>query len=87
LAVLTVRATRGASWLSAREGDANGRLLYQGLLKTGQSRTLRGRRVWVRFGASSYLDLTLNGKPIRLVHSGTVDAVFTRAGAASPTAG
>ena len=87
LAVLTVRATRGSSWVMAREDDATGRLLYQGVLKTGQSVTLRARRVWVRFGASSYLDLRLNGKPIRLAHSGTVDAVFTRSGAASPTAG
>ena len=87
IAVLTVRATRGSSWVMAREDDANGRLLYQGVLKTGGSVTVRARRVWVRFGASSYLDLRLNGKPIRLAHSGTVDAVFTRSGAASPTAG
>ena len=87
LAVLTVRATRGSSWMMARAGDANGRLLYQGVLETGRSVTLRARRVWVRFGASSYLDLRLNGKAVRLAHSGTVDAVFTRAGAASPTAG
>ena len=87
LAVLTVRATRGSSWVMAREDSATGRLLYQGVLKTGTSITLRARRVWVRFGASSYLDLRLNNKPIRLEHAGTVDAVFTRAGAASPTAG
>jgi hypothetical protein len=87
LAVLAVRATRGSSWLMARVDSATGRLLYQGVLSTGHSVTLRARRVWVRFGASSYLDLRLNGKPIRLTHSGTVDAVFTRSGAASPTAG
>ena len=87
LAVLTVRATRGSSWLMARVGDARGRLLYQGVLRTGQSLTLRGRRVWVRFGALSYLDLRLNSEPIRLSHSGTVDALFTRAGAAAPTSG
>jgi hypothetical protein len=40
--------------------------------------------VWVRFGAASYLDLALDGKPVRLSHFGTVDALFTRAGARSP---
>lgn len=83
--VLTVRATRGSSWLMARVGDANGRLLFQGVLKTGQATTLRGESVWVRFGASSNLDLRLDGKPIRLTHSGTVDALFTRGGASAPT--
>jgi hypothetical protein len=46
----------------------------------GGTLRLRAPRVWVTFGALANLDLRLNGEPVSLVHTGTVEAVFTAKG-------
>jgi transcriptional regulator with XRE-family HTH domain len=73
---LVVAAVRGDSWVEARSGSARGRLLYRGNLVLGRSIRLSGPRVWVRFGAASNLDLTVNGRKSRRALFGTLDVTF-----------
>jgi hypothetical protein len=78
--LLRLTAVRGPSWIEARRGGPTGAALYAGTLSQGSLLRLRGRRVWVRFGALGNLDILLDGKPVRLLHTGTVEAVFTPKG-------
>jgi RodZ C-terminal domain len=79
-ASLVVRAVRGPSWIMARRGNSTGKLLYEGTLAQSGTLSLRAPRVWVTFGALANLELRLNGEPVTLVHTGTVEAVFTPSG-------
>jgi hypothetical protein len=73
-------ATRGDCWVSIRSRSATGPVLYEGVLRQGETARVRGTRLWARFGAIGNLDLYVNGKPVREAHSGTLDAVVTAAG-------
>jgi cytoskeletal protein RodZ len=79
-AKIAVTATRGDTWLAARDGSAGGRSLFEGVLSAGETQTYRARRVWLRLGAASNVDLAVNGKPVGSRLSGTVDVVVSRAG-------
>jgi hypothetical protein len=57
-------------------------VVYAGTLAQGKDLRLQGERLWVRFGALAYLDLRLDGKPVVLAHTGTVNALFARSGVA-----
>ncbi len=50
-------AARGDSWFQARAGSFGGRVLYEGKLPQGETVRLRSRRLWIRFGGASYIDL------------------------------
>ncbi len=78
--LLILTAARGDCWLSAHSGSAEGRLLYEGTLLSGRSLRLIGPRLWLRFGAAANLDLTLNGKRIAALPTGTGDVVATAKG-------
>jgi hypothetical protein len=78
--LLILTAARGDCWLSARSGSADGRLLYEGTLLSGRSLRLDGARLWLRFGAASNVDLTLNGKKIAALPAGTGDVLATARG-------
>jgi hypothetical protein len=73
---LLVVAARGSCWIEARRQSATGQQLYAGTLARGKHLRLEGKRIWVRFGALANVDLRIDGKPVRLVHTGTVDALF-----------
>jgi hypothetical protein len=73
---VVVAAVRGDSWIEARSGGAGGALLYRGNLARGRSIRLSGRRVWMRLGAASNLDVTLNGRRAGRSLFGTVDVTF-----------
>jgi hypothetical protein len=73
---LAVAAVRGDSWVEARSGSADGALLYRGNLQHGRSIRVAARRVWLRLGAASNLDLTLNGRRTGTSLFGTVDVTF-----------
>jgi hypothetical protein len=77
---LSLHAVRGDSWVLVRAHDSAGRVLYTGIIRRGSTVNVSGTRLWVRFGSVGNLDLTLNGKPARPAHSGTVDAVVTPSG-------
>jgi Domain of unknown function (DUF4115) len=79
-ALLVLTAARGDCWLSARRDSAEGPLLYEGTLLSGRSLRLDGARLWLRFGAASNVDVTLNGKRISALPTGTGDIVATAKG-------
>lgn len=76
---LVLRAARGECYLSVRRGSVSGEVLYDGILAQGGSLDFTGARTWLRIGASTNLDATLDGEPLELP-PGTVDVVVTRAG-------
>jgi phosphatidylinositol-3-phosphatase len=77
-------ATRGDCWALVRAGSRSGAVLYSGVVRTGTSVTVHARRLWASFGASSNLDFRLNGKPVHLHHTGTVDVAVSTAGFGVP---
>ncbi|MGH2855305.1 MAG: RodZ domain-containing protein [Solirubrobacteraceae bacterium] len=76
-------ASRGACWVLARAGGEQGRVLYDAVVEQGSSVEVQARRLWVRFGAAGYVDLELNGRPLRMGRTGTVDILLTAAGVQS----
>jgi hypothetical protein len=75
-ATFVFTAERGDSWFQARSGSFAGRILYEGKLLRGETVRLRSRRLWTRFGASAHLDLTIDGRRVRLPAFGTYDALI-----------
>jgi cytoskeleton protein RodZ len=77
---LVVAAARGDSWLSVRAGSRDGRVLYEGMLRKGDSRRFAGKRLWVRMGAPWNLQARLNGRAVRGLPTDTGNVFVTRAG-------
>jgi hypothetical protein len=73
-ATFVFTAARGDSWFQARAGSFGGRVLYEGNLSEGETVRLRSRRLWIRFGGASDIDLRIDGRPVRLPAFGTYDA-------------
>jgi pyruvate/2-oxoglutarate dehydrogenase complex dihydrolipoamide acyltransferase (E2) component len=73
---LTARAD---TWLSVHRTSSGGRLLYQGTLAAGATRTFSGSSFEVRFGAAANVQATLNGKPLPLP-GGTYTVTVGRSG-------
>jgi hypothetical protein len=80
LSTFRFTAARGGSWLQARAGSSAGPVVFQGELSEGETVRLRSRRLWVRFGAASHLDLFVDGRRAWLPSFGTYDAFVTRRG-------
>jgi cytoskeleton protein RodZ len=80
LARIVLKAALGRCWLDARLGSQNGRELYTGTLELGQSIRLSGGRTWIRLGAPSALQATLNGSSVLLPSTTPVNIVVTPAG-------
>jgi hypothetical protein len=74
-ASVVVAATRGDCWVVAHAGSAEGPVLIERVLRSGEQVTLRGRRVWLELGAAGNVDIKLNGKQ-RPVPSGTTNLVL-----------
>jgi hypothetical protein len=75
---VVLSATRGDCWLSVRVGDEAGDVLYEGVLAQGDSLRFKRRKLWLRLGAASNLDISVDGKPAE-VPAGTVDVVLPSA--------
>jgi hypothetical protein len=74
-ASVLVAATRGDCWVVAHAGSAEGPVLIERVLRSGEQVTLRGRRIWLELGAAGNVDITLNGKQ-RSIPSGTTNLVL-----------
>jgi hypothetical protein len=66
IARLTLTAARGPCWISVHLGSDRGRVLFERTLEPGRTARFIARRLWIRLGAPSNLDTTLNGKSVRL---------------------
>lgn len=80
LARLVLTASRGDCWLVVRKGSAQGPVLYQGTVASGDTVRFSGKRIWLRMGAASNLDAILNGEPVRDFAQGTVDMLASAKG-------
>jgi cytoskeleton protein RodZ len=80
LARLAVTASRGDCWLSVRVGSRDGRVLYEGTLREGDSLRFARTRLWVRMGAPWNLEARLNGRALRGLPAATGNVFITRAG-------
>jgi hypothetical protein len=68
-------ASRGDCWVSAREGSSRGPALAERVLHTGETVTLRGRKIRLELGAAGNVDVSVDGKA-RPVPSGTTNVVL-----------
>jgi cytoskeleton protein RodZ len=78
-ATLVLTAADGPCWLSVHLGSLAGRNLHEGILEQGHSHRFAGRRLWIRLGAPSNLEASLNGERVSLPND-TANVVVTSAG-------
>jgi Helix-turn-helix domain/RodZ C-terminal domain len=78
-ATLVLSAAGGPCWLRVHLGSEAGRPLYEGMLEQGRSVRFGGKRLWIRVGAPSNLEASLNGEPAGLPED-TANVVVTSAG-------
>ena len=70
---------RADTWVSIRRETATGSVLFEGTLAAGDSRSFRGTKFAVRFGAAANVRAKLNGRPLPLP-SGTYSTTISPAG-------
>ncbi len=73
---VSVIASRGDCWVSARRGGPTGEILFAGTLARGKTLRLVGRRISLDLGAAANVDVLVDGKP-RTVPSGTVRVLLS----------
>jgi hypothetical protein len=67
-------ASRGDCWVSAHERSPSRPALVQRVLRTGETVTLRARKIWLELGAAGNVDVSVDGKE-RPIPSGTTNVV------------
>jgi cytoskeleton protein RodZ len=77
---LVLVAARGDCWLSVRMGSREGRVLYEGMLREGDSLPVAGERLWIRIGAPWNLEARLNGRVLSGLPTGTGNVFVTQGG-------
>jgi hypothetical protein len=77
---LVLVAARGDCWLSVRTGSREGRVLYEGMLREGDSLPVAGKRLWIRIGAPWNLEARLNGSVLSSLPANTGNVFVTPAG-------
>ena len=78
---LVLVASRGSCWLSVRAGSETGPVLYENTLQQTGTLHFTRKQFWIRVGAPSNLDLSLNGRAVSLpFSSGPINVVVTKAG-------
>lgn len=80
LATLVLLAVRGRCWIEAHSGSRTGPQLYMSTLQQGQSLKLAKKQLWIRIGAPTALDATVNGKIVPLPSTTPVDVLVTPTG-------
>lgn len=77
---LTLIAARGDCWLSVHAWSRHGRVLYEGLLRMGESVPVVGKRLWIRIGAPWNLEARLNGRLLTNLPQDTANVLVSPAG-------
>ena len=77
-----VEATGGGeSWLQVRANSSGGRVLFEGILTDGDSLEFNRKRLWVRLGAASSVQIRRDGERISAPElAGTIDLLVTPTG-------
>jgi hypothetical protein len=76
----TIRAARGSSWVSVRIGSPTGHVLYAGTLGHGRAVSFAETRLYLGFGAAANVDVSVNGRPIPGLPSGTAAVLIGSTG-------
>lgn len=76
---LVLTAARGDCWVEMHAGSQQGKTVYLGILKQGQTVTFPAKRLWIRLGAPEKLDATLGGRPTTIPR-GTGNVIVTETG-------
>lgn len=62
---LTLQATRGDCWLAVRKGSSTGPVVYEGVLRLGQSARFGLRKpLWIRMGAPWNVEATIGSRSV-----------------------
>jgi len=77
---LVLVAAHGDCWLSVRTRSREGRVLYEGMLREGESLPIAGKRLWIRIGAPWNLEARLNGRVLSSLPPDTGNVFATPAG-------
>jgi len=77
---LILVAARGDCWLSVRAGSREGRVVFQGMLREGDSLPVAGKRLWIRIGAPWNVEARLNGRALSGLPTHTGNVLVTKAG-------
>jgi hypothetical protein len=74
-------AVGGDCWLQVRRRDADGKVLWEGILLEGDSTAFDGQRFWIRMGDPTNLRLDVNGERVVDLPSLAADMVIGETGA------
>jgi cytoskeleton protein RodZ len=77
---LVLVAAHGDCWLSVHTRSREGRVLYEGMLREGDSLPVAGERLWIRIGAPWNLEGRLNGRVLSSLPTDTGNVFVTPAG-------
>jgi hypothetical protein len=80
-------AVGGDCWLQVRRRDADGKVLWEGILLEGDSTEFDGKQFWIRMGDPTNLRLDVNGERIVELPSLAADMLITASGASVVPAG
>jgi len=76
---LEVIATKGDSYVIARQGGAIGRVEYSGTIERGQRQRFEGKVLWLQVRSPKHVLVRLNGNRVRLPVLAKTEGVFVTA--------
>ena len=80
--VLKLAAMRGDCWAEVRKVSESGAVVYAGIIAKGDTKTFRGKTLWVRLGAPEAIDASVDGAAAD-IPKGTLNVLVTRRGIAA----
>ena len=80
---LTIRATRGPSWIQIRFRSARGRVRYEGTLEQGGTLNVQAPALWARIGAVANVDVRIDRHRVQLGRA-AFDGILLMPGSVRP---
>ncbi len=69
-----IAATEGDCWIEVRQEDADGKVLFSGTMKRGQSKVIMGKLLWLRLGNPMAVRIRVDGVRVgRIEEAGPID--------------
>lgn len=83
---LSIRASRGRSWIAIRAGSPRGKVIYEGTLEQGAAVEAHGTAFWTQIGAVENVDVRVDRHAVRLGASALSGVLLAaRRGKAAPS--
>lgn len=82
---LTIRASRGRSWIAIRAGSRTGRVVYEGILERGGTVEEHGTAFWTQIGAVENVDVRVDRHDVRLGRSALSGVLLAVGGGPGPS--